>query len=699
MHNIEQSREQEVAFQSSLSIILTFCLHPHNNWTDRREDKKMIKEGVATALKGLLNIEEIPFNVPPLKDLGDFSSAVCLSMAKQRKQAPIKIAQDVAERLKSKLPPYIQDIGVSPPGYLNFKVDWPALAQDLIPRILQEGESFGRPVLGTKKKVFVEHTSVNPNKAMHIGHLRNSVLGDTVARVLRWLGFSTEVCNYIDDTGLQVVDVVTALLYLDPPFYAEASDFKTIWAKAPGSQPFDYFCWDLYARFENEIEKNPRLLEKREEILRKIEGGIDPVAGFAKELAAKIVRSHLETVGQLSIFYDLLNWESDIIARGFWEATFELLKEKKALRYETEGPNEGCWVVPFGGVVETDEGMKSLDKILVRSNGSVTYTGKDIAYQLWKLGLLNKDFLYKPWGAQANGEMLWTTAEDGEPAGKHSKSFGCAEMVVNVIDTRQTYPQQVVRECLRKMGFEKEADASTHLAYEVVNLSPQAARLLGMEESEEKKAYAMSGRSGTGVKAKDFIQMVRKKVIEKADHPLDEAAASSLASAAIRYYLLKFALESQIVFDFDEALKTTGDTGIYLEYAHARACSIMRKAGEQKINPKWSRVGIDSFRNYVPKELTETEKGLLDALSNFSPVLTRTGKTLRMSQLTEYAFDLATSFTNFYEHPDPGAGVQVPFIHLQDQKLQTFRLSLVAAFQKVMANALSLMGMPALQKI
>jgi arginyl-tRNA synthetase len=652
----------------------------------------MIREGVAGVLKELLNIEEIPFNVPPQRETGDFSSAVCLSMAKQRKESPMKIAQELAERLRSKLPPYIKEIGVSPPGYLNFKVDWPGLAQDLIPKILQEGESFGKSASSLKKKVFIEHTSVNPNKAMHIGHLRNSVLGDTVARVLEWLGLSTEVCNYIDDTGLQVVDVVTALLYLEPPFYDEGSDFKPIWKKAPADQPFDYFCWDLYARFQNELEKSPSLLDRREEVLHKIEEGHHPFAAFAKELATKIVRSHLETVAQLSIFYDLLNWESDIIRRGFWEATFELLKEKGTLRFETEGPNEGCWVVPFGGVVETAEGTKSLDKILVRSNGSLTYTGKDVAYQLWKFGLLRKDFLYKQWGSQGNGEMLWTTAPDGEPGGGFAKSFGHAEMVINVIDTRQSYPQQVVVECLRQTGFEKEANESIHLAYEVVNLSQQAARLLGMEEAEEKKAYAMSGRSGTGVKAKDFIRMVKRKVIEKADHPLDEVVASSLASAAIRYYLLKFTLESQIVFDFDESLKTTGDTGVYLEYAHARACSILRKAKEQKIDPQWRS-------DCIPRQLTGTERGLLDTLSRFSSAVAKTGKTLRVSQMTEYAFDLATSFTNFYEHPDPGADVQTPFIHLRDKELQTFRLSLVKAFQKVMANTLNLMGMPTLERI
>jgi arginyl-tRNA synthetase len=659
----------------------------------------MIREGVSKVLRDLLNTEEIPFNVPPHRELGDFSSAVCLSMAKQKRESPMKIAQEMATLLRPNLPPYIQEIGVSPPGYLNFKVAWSALAQDLIPRIIQEGELFGKPISIPPKKVFIEHTSVNPNKAMHIGHLRNAVLGDTVARVLEWLGFSTEVCNYIDDTGLQLVDVVTGLLYLDPPFYINGSDFKAIWEKSPTDQPFDYFCWDLYARFQKGLENNSSLLEKREEVLHLIERGYLPIAGFAKELAMKIVQSHLETTAQLSIFYDLLNWESDIIAQGFWEATFELLKEKGALRFEAEGLNKGCWVVPFGGIVETSEGMKSLDKILVRSNGSVTYTGKDTAYQLWKFGLLKKDFLYKKWKSQANGKMLWTTAPEGEHGERVSKSFGHAEMVVNVIDTRQSYPQQVVVECLRQMGFEKEAKASIHLGYEIVNLSPQAARLLGVEETEEKKAYTMSGRSGTGVKAKDFIGFVKQKVIEKADHPMDESIVSYLASAAIRYYLLKFTLESQIVFDFDEALKTTGDTGVYLEYAYARACGILRKAKEQKIESPGNQIGLDLYQKCIPRKLTETERGLLDVLSRFPSTITKTGRTLRISQLTEYAFDLATSFTNFYERPDPGADVQTPFIHLQDQKLKMFRLSLVSAFQKVMGNMLNLMGMAKLEKI
>jgi arginyl-tRNA synthetase len=346
---------------------------------------------------------------------------------------------------------------------------------------------FGKPGDANREKVFIEHTSVNPNKTMHIGHLRNAVLGDTVARVLKWLGFSTEVCNYIDDTGLQVVDVVTAFLYLDPPVYIDGTmDFRPFWQKAPDDQPVDYFCWDLYTRFQNEIQKNPDLSEKREGILHKIEGGVDPVASFAKELATRIVHAHLETVAQLSIFYNLLNWESDIIRQGFWTATFELMKEKGALRFEKEGPNEGCWVVPFGGIVETDEGVKSLDKILVRSNGSVTYTGKDIAYQLWKFGLLKRDFLYKQWGPQANGEVLWTTAPDGIHGDLLPRRLGHANRVINVIDVRQSYPQQIVVECLSQTGFQDQAEQSIHLP---TRLSTFLLRLpdSGVEEQRRKR--------------------------------------------------------------------------------------------------------------------------------------------------------------------------------------------------------------------
>lgn len=653
----------------------------------------MIKDELTRILQKHFGVKDVPINVPPRPEMGDFSSAVCLSLAKERRRPPLEIARGEVALLRQQLPDWVEDLSVTPPGYLNFRIDWPRLARDRLSQIIDRGPFFGRPEPNGREKVFIEHTSVNPNKAMHIGHLRNAVLGDTIARVLRWLGYTTEVCNYIDDTGVQVVDVVTAFLYLDPPPYEEGqTDFSAIWSKAANGEPFDYYCWDLYARFQAEMERNPFLLSKREEVLHKIEDGNDPVARFAKELARRIVCAHLETVAQLSIFYDLLNWESDIIHRGFWQATFELLKERGCVRLETEGPNKGCWVVPFGGIVETDEGVKSLDKILVRSNGSVTYTGKDVAYQLWKFGLLKRDFLYRPWGLQGNGETLWTTDREGEPSERLPRRFGHADRVINVIDTRQSYPQEIVVECLRKMGFEREADRSFHLAYEVVNLSAQAARALGLETDGEKKAVAMSGRSGTGVKAKDFVEAVKKKIMEKADHDLDPKVCAALASAAIRYYLVRFTIESQILFDFDEALKTTGDTGIYLEYAHARACSILRKAQERNIDLAWEP-------SCVPSRLTRTEKHLLNVLLDYPAAVTRAGKNLRVSMLAEYAYQLATAFTDFYEHPDPEGQVQTPFIHLEEIGLRTFRLALVSAFQRVMSGVLDLLGMERLERI
>ncbi len=653
----------------------------------------MIREGVLDVLRKYLGVEEIPLNIPPGKEMGDFSSAIALSLAKERRKPPMEIAKEIAGYLNENLPPFILKVTCTPPGYLNFKVDWLKVAQALIPEILKRGDSFGKPPSLRKEKVFVEHTSVNPNKAMHIGHLRNSVLGDTVARILRWLGYSVDVCNYIDDTGIQVVDVVSALLYLDPPvFEKDTLDLNLIWGKIPSDEPLDYYCWDLYARFQEEMEKDISLSQKRERVLHQIEKGVPPLSVFAKDLATKIVHSHLDTVAELSIYFDLLNWESDIIRQGFWNATFDLLKEKGVIRFEEKGPNQGCWVVPYGGHIETEEGVKSLDKVLVRSNGSITYTGKDIAYQLWKFGLLERDFLYKIWGTQANGEILWTTSPEGEPASKIGRSFGKADLVINVIDVRQSYPQEVVSECLGQMGFKKQAESSIHLAYEVVNLSAQAARLLGMVETEEKKTVAMSGRSGTGVKAKDFIQLVKRRIIEKSEQIIEEKVAQALAASAIRYYLLKYSLESQIIFDFDEALKTTGDTGVYLEYAYARASSILRKAEEKGIGFEWDD-------HCLPTHITETERELLDSLSQFSTIVEKVGKTLRVSQLAEYAFTLATSFTNFYEHPDPHLKNQTLFIHLQDPKLRTFRLSLVKAFKLVMGNTLSLLGMSRLQKI
>ena len=645
----------------------------------------MIQDIVTREIKKILGPVEITFNIPPKKEIGDLSTAVALAQAKSLRRPPMEIAQEVAEKLRARNIPFVAEVSVTPPGYVNFRLDNPAYAGQIIRQVLSEGAGYGLAKRRRRRKIFVEHTNVNPNKAMHIGHVRNAIIGDTVSRVLRRVGYEVEVANYVDDTGVQVADVVVAMLYLGKPVYdGKSADMSPFWAKYDGRRPFDYYCWDLYAQVQEECERDESLLDKREETLRLLEEGGNPVAVFAKELSTRILTRHLATVARLDVFYDLLNWESDILDRGFWRMAFEKLKSSGAVVYEETGPNAGCWVVPFGrGLVKTKEGIRSEDKILVRSNGTITYTGKDIAYQMWKLGVLGVDFLYRLWGMQENGQELWTTAPEGKPQAE----FGHADEAINVIDVRQSYAQQIVYQSLRRLGFRKEAKNSKHLAYEVVVLSGKAARELGLgvEEIEEGGTQAMSGRRGIGVKADDLISKMVERLEAKVHKP---ETAHVLAAAAVRYFMSRFGLSKMIVFDFDEALRTTGDTGVYLEYAHARACSMFAKAGE-----------LDLTKVPRPKRVTPTEEALVRKIEEFPGALKKVAEDLSPTTLARYAFDLATAFTDFYENPDPEPGPRVPFIKITDPELRTYRLALVAAFRQTLANALDALGIRPLERI
>ncbi len=645
----------------------------------------LIQDDVAKAIKKILAVDDVPFNVPPKREFGDFSTAVCLSQAKVQKRAPIAIAEDVAGQLRSGKLPYIKEVLVTPPGYLNFKIDHARYVKSIIDRVRKECAAFGQSNVGRKRRVLVEHTNVNPNKAMHIGHLRNSIIGDSVVRTLRKLGYDVQACDYIDDTGVQVADVVVAMLYLEKPFYDGSGDMSSIWAKYDGKQSFDYWCWDVYSRVTQAFETDEKLKAKRADVMHLIEAQDNPVAQFAKEVASRIVQTHLATVSRINVFYDLLNWESDIFLRGFWKTAFDSLKDAGGIVYETEGPNAGCWVVKMGkGVYQTENGVRSEDKVLVRSNGTVVYTGKDIAYQMWKFGVLGQDFIYKIWGKQSNGADLWTTSPDGKPL----DCFGRAQKVINVIDVRQSYLQQVVYDCLRKLGFRKEAKNSKHLDYEVVVLSNAAAAELGVDvDAHEPGTQAMSGRKGVGVKADDLIDAMVKRLSEKV---AVEKNAHVLATAAIRYFMSRISTGKMIIFDFDEALRTTGDTGVYCEYAHARACSILAKAAT--LSQKSSSVQI-------PDHITIPEENLVKKIAEYATVLKKAGSELSPAPLAHYAFELATVFTEFYETPDPDAEKQVPFIKIEDPALRTYRLALVDVFRQTMANCLDSLGITPLERI
>ena len=668
--------------------------------TTRKGYSVLIQEDAAKAIKKLLSVDEVPFNVPPKREFGDFSTAICLSQAKVQKRAPMQIAQEVAAQLRTAKLPYVKEVIVTPPGYLNFKIDHSRYVKSVIDRVIKEKAAFGRSNVGRKRRVLVEHTNVNPNKAMHIGHLRNAIIGDSVVRTLRKLNYDVQACDYIDDTGVQVADVVVAMLYMDKPVYDGASDdFAPIWAKYDaadaswqkasqsigGRQPFDFWCWDLYARVTQAFDADEALKAKRADVMHIIEAQDNPVARFAKEVATRIVQAHLATVSRLNVYYDLLNWESDIFGRGFWHTAFASLKAAGGIVYETEGPNAGCWVVKMGrGVYQTENGVRSEDKALMRSNGTVLYTGKDIAYQMWKFGVLGQAFLYKLWGVQANGEEIWTTSPDGKPLDR----FGRAEKVINVIDVRQSYLQQVVYDCLRKLGFKKQAKNSKHLDYEVVVLSNTAAAELGVDvDALEPGTQAMSGRKGVGVKADDLLDAMVKRLAENVKA---ERNAHVLAAAAIRYFMSRISTGKIIVFDFDEALRTTGDTGVYCEYAHARACSLLAKAG--------GPIPHSALR--IPQSgVTIPEENLIKKIAEFPSVLRKAGHELSPAPLAHYAFEIATVFTDFYETPDPDAEKQIPFIKITDPVLRTYRLALVDVFRQTIANCLDALGIVPLERI
>lgn len=636
---------------------------------------EVLRAGVVEAL-GRLQIEASGLRVeirPSAKpEFGDLSTPVALSLAKRLSQRPLDLAQRLAAELAAAPPAHIRRINVTPPGFVNFFIDDVSYAGALTTDILAEGDGYGHSGAATGRKLVIEHTNINSNKAAHVGHLRNACLGDTVARILRALGNDVEVQNYIDDTGVQVADVVVGMQMLGREY--------------DESMPFDYFASQVYAEIQRRYEADPTLLERRRQALREIEERDSPTARQAKDLSLRIVARHLRTMGRVGVAYDLLTWESDILALGFWRHAFAMLRERHLLEHPESGPLAGCWVVPFGdGNVATEEGQRSSDKVLVKSDGVVTYTGKDLAYQLWKFGLLDLDFGYRLWDRQWNGSDLWTTTSD--PAQRPPTPFGHAGRVINVIDVRQSYPQEVVYEALRRLGFVAQAAESVHLSYEVVALSAEAARTLGVPVEEGKATYAFSGRQGIEVKADDLLDMAGRHMAAKLEDQQaagrgksgEAAVAEALAAGAVRYYLLKFGLTQVIPFDFDDALRNTGDTGVYLQYAYARACNILSRTGPA---PEAD----------LPESILPADKALALALGRLPGVVEEAGSRLAPAILAHYAFELATAFSDFYEHTPP-------LYRETDPALRRFRTRLVQAFRQTLRNTLLLLGIPPLEAI
>ena len=606
---------------------------------------------------------------PRQSDFGEMAVAAAFPLAKQLRQPPRKIAAELAAEVGP-----IEGVAameVAGSGYLNIRLDRGAFGEGLL-----RGESAGAGAAG--EKVIVEHTNINPNKAAHIGHLRNATLGDTFVRMLRARGQRVEVQNYIDNTGVQVADVVVGFHYLESK---TAGDVRALMDDP--SVRFDYYCWDLYARTSAYYKDHPEALPWRAATLHAIEAGEGEVAELAHVVADAIVEKHLATMLRLGVEYDVLPRESEILHLQFWASAFELLKERKAIYFETEGKNAGCYVMP---------GLSEEGKVIVRSDGTVTYVGKDIAYQLWKFGLLGKDFYYRPFKTYADGRVLWVTTEDAS-AGRGE--FGRGSRVYNVIDARQSYLQDVVAAGLRGLGYDRQADQSVHFSYEMVALSPRCCVELGIPLSEEdrKRPYVeVSGRKGLGVKADDLMDTLIAKAQVEVDERHAEAMpeerrriATQIAIGALRYFLLKFTRNSVIAFDFQEALSFEGETGPYLQYAVVRARNILRKLEER--GERAPDFGTELSREAMARQLqSEDFWQLLLAASKADSAVERAVTAGEPAHVAKYAFQLAQAFNNFYH--------QYPIIHEENREKKVFLLWMTDFFRRQLERTAGILGIP-----
>ncbi len=635
--------------------------------------EKRIAAAISARIQTLYGLETaVQIEQPKQSSFGELALPAAFQLARQLKKAPKAIAAEIDAAGGA-----IEGVAameIAGNGYLNVRLDRGYYGD----AVLHGKGAFARE---NATKIIVEHTNINPNKAAHIGHLRNAILGDTFVRMLRASGETVEVQNYIDNTGVQVADVVAGFQHL------EKKSLDEVRALIAGPR-FDYVCWDVYARISQYYDENKDALQWRHATLHAIEAGEGVEAELAHLVADAIVNAHIATMWRLGIAYDVLPRESEILHLKFWATAFEQLKERKAIYFETEGKNKGCWVMPGSafreGSVEGDDDSK----VIVRSNGTVTYVGKDIAYQLWKFGLLGKDFYYRKW--QSEPYELWASTDVPQTG---TPRFGNGSRVYNVIDTRQSYLQDVVVAGLRALDYNEQAANSIHFNYEMVALSPRTCVEMGIELSEEDKRrpyVEVSGRKGLGVKADDLLDKLIEKALEEVTSRHQEEPeesrrreASRIAIGALRYFMLKFTRNSVIAFDFAEALSFEGETGPYVQYSAVRARNILRKLAERgETLPDFASA---LSRDAMARQLAnETCWQLLLAASKAGSAIDRAVASGEPAHVARYAFQLAQAFSNFYH--------DYPVLSETDLEKKTFLLWLTEYYRAQLEKTLGVLG-------
>jgi arginyl-tRNA synthetase len=662
------------------------------------------------AAKYDLQLATIPLEIPPEIKFGELATPIAFELARKLRKAPKIIAQEIVAALTGL--DGFAGFEVAGAGYINARLDRAAGV-----RSIAAVEAGAQAASGIHS--LVEHTSINPNKAAHVGHLRNAILGDTFVRLLRAAGQKVDVQNYIDNTGVQVADVVVGFLHLEqsgvPGVLAEEQHtlagikkLMAYLAQEVEANPtnrenlFDYYCWYLYARTsqwyeQGSDEENAARKKLRYATLHEIESGGNETAEIAELISTAVLRRHLETMQRLEIEYDFLPRESEILHLKFWESARELLVQSGVLYHETQGKNAGCWVMTRPGdeakATETD-GPNEDAKVIVRSNGTVTYVGKDIAYHLWKFGLLGKDFGYKPFFTYPDHEC-WISCENGE---KNHPQFGGAQAIYNVIDARQSDPQANVIQALRGMGHADQADRYTHFSYEMVALTPRCAVELGYDVSEEDLArpyIEVSGRKGFGVKADDLIDKLitatRAEVDARQTGGTGENAeaerqriAEQIAIGALRYFMLKFTRNSVIAFDFKDALSFEGETGPYIQYAVVRARNIFRK-GETTPGAVLAEFAkLPEIGAFLEGEEAEDIWSLWLRAARRTLILEQCIATSEPAYLAKHAFQLAQEFNNFYHRHH--------ILTEENPARKTFLLATAAVALRELVLALSWLG-------
>lgn len=598
-----------------------------------------------------LQIPDVPFTLEPAKsEFGDVTCNVAFLASKHLKKKPYDIAKLISDEYQKNMGTLVSKVEPHQSGYLNFYANDAHLNKLVI--IAAQDPNYGAIDIGKKSKVIVEHTSVNPNKALHIGHVRNVVVGDTVARILSKANHEVVVLNYVDDSGLQVADIIVGFKHLG-------------FSENPTSgQKFDNYCGDeVYVKTTEQYAQNKSLEEIRNNILKELEDGRSEIARFGKSITNRVLSEQLKTCWRLGAYYDCLNFESEIVRSHLWPDIFEKLKEMGLIKYESEGKNAGCWVI-----LSQDE-----DKVLVRSNGTATYIAKDIPYAAWKLGLVNDPFYYKKYATQANGKVLWqTTLEENSDPKQNFRS----SMVVTVIDSRQARLQNIITELISK--FDSSQKSYLHLGYESVTLSADTANVLGIDTKG--KSTQMSGRKGLYINADSVLDMLEQKTIDEtrkrnptlSDGTLREIA-SKVAVATLRYEMIKQDLDKMITFDYSKSLSLDGDTAPYIQYAYARAVRILEKA-QAKPNFAASYELLDS----------EYETGLVKLIGRFDLSVEDAANNLSPKVIAKYCYNLAVTFNAFYEH--------VKVLDSDDANTVNARLCLVHSFKSCLEGALGLLG-------